>query len=81
MNKRSFKYAWVSFLHQGSCMVLSLVLHAASRQHVMQPFIQWNAGHCTLWLWLATLGMQLQHVRRQGHRVIASHENRRCWTS
>ena len=42
MNKRSFKYAWVSFLHQGSCMVLSLVLHAASRQHVMQPFIQWR---------------------------------------
>ena len=50
MNKRSFKYAWVSFLHQSSCTVLSLVMHVASRQHIVQPSIRCNAGRCTLLL-------------------------------
>ena len=68
MNKRSFKYAWVSFLHLGSCSLL-MWLHVAARQPVtatVHPVQRWpfhSAGDCH------TLGVQLQHVRQQGHRM------------
>ena len=55
MNKRSFKYAWVSFLHLGSCSLL-MWLHVAARQPftaAVHPVQRWPF-HFTL-LAIATL--------------------------